>query len=116
MSNETIFDQITRLDTLISGDADYFLDFNICSLFIGYNDLKFNSIMGKRSDAVGAATMAGKLKYFIETVLTSNPEIEIYIMTLPEVVYPSHGISYKGKVADGWGALDLEGIDNGDML
>ena len=40
--------------------------------------------MGKRSDAVGAATMAGKLKYFIETVLTSNPEIEIYIMTLPK--------------------------------
>ena len=40
VSNETIFDQITRLDTLISGDADYFLDFNICSLFIGYNDFE----------------------------------------------------------------------------
>lgn len=85
VSADNLANQIVDLDALIVGDANYFDDFDVCLLHIGVNDYNSHVVLGSLDDTSADATFIGQLKDFIEIVQTSNPEIEIYIVTPPEM-------------------------------
>ena len=95
---DDLTDQIVVLDALISGDANYFDAFDIVLLHIGVNDFNYDNPLGDLDDASTDATFIGELKDFIETVLTSNPEVEIYLITPPET--DTVGLPYKSQNAN----------------
>ena len=84
VGGDKLSDQIVDLEALISGDANYFDDFDIVSLHIGVNDYASSIALGDLDDTSADATFIGQLKDFIEIVLTSNPSIEIYVITPTE--------------------------------
>ncbi len=97
--------QKTVLDGLIAGNANYFDDFDIVSILLGANDFAGNWALGTFYSAKTDANVAGYIKYFIETILTSNPNIKLYIMTSTEG--NGMGVTYKAANSLGWTLNDL---------
>jgi lysophospholipase L1-like esterase len=108
---DNILNQSEDLDALILGDSSYFLGFDICSIFLGYNDVRYSIELGKRNATVNSESYAGKLKHFIEVLKTSNPKLEIYIITPPEINQSGGGaFTYRDKNGNGWGMVDLRDL------
>jgi lysophospholipase L1-like esterase len=81
VSGNTISQQVTVLDNLISGNSTYFSDKDIVTILLGANDYVQNTVIGNLNDASNANTYAGKLKYMIETIQTNNPAINLYLLS-----------------------------------
>ena len=84
VSGNKIDAQLAVLDALIAGTPTYFNTYDICSLLVGVNDYANDTTLGAVTDTAASATFAGYLMDFIETVLTTKPTIQLYIMTFPE--------------------------------
>jgi hypothetical protein len=110
VSGAMISNQSAKIDSILSATPTYFKNFNIASLLIGVNDWSGATYpLGTRDDAAGTASFAGYLKHIIESILTSNPNIQLYIMTPTEantVSVPFHGVN-----AHGWSLKDLSNLD-----
>ena len=81
VSGDLIADQTDDLATLISGTPTYFEDKAMVSLMAIYNTWTGDYALGVSTDSTATASYCGKLKYFIETVLTSNKFSRIVLMT-----------------------------------
>jgi lysophospholipase L1-like esterase len=100
VSGNTISQQSTKLDSILTATPTYFNAFNICSILIGINDFAGSTTLGNYSDTAGQATYAGYMRHMIESILTANPKIELYIMTPPEA--DGAGVAYKATNSAGW--------------
>lgn len=105
ISGATIKKQSLVLDSIIAATPAYFTNFNVASLLIGVNDFALSKQLGTREDLSTDTTYAGFLKHFIETILTSNPNIDLYIMTPPEG--NSIAVPYRSVNSAGWTLKDL---------
>lgn len=107
VGGNTLKQQLTALDLLLAGDPNYFGNngFNICSLLIGANDFYNNVDLGTPNDLRTDNTFAGQLKDFIQKVLTSRPEIDLYIITPTNANIAE--ITYKSATLKGWTFRDM---------
>lgn len=99
----------TMVDTLknnLIANPTLFQSFDIFSLHIGVNDFAASDRpLGDINSAVEADNIAGQLKYFIETVLTNNPMIKMFIITPPEA--DGGGVAYQSTNSQGWTLRDM---------
>lgn len=104
VSGAFIGSQISVLESLISANPNYFQDFEICSILLGVNDCAGGAPLGHRNSLNTETNYAGYLKKFIETILTSNKKIKLYVLTPPEA--NGRGMLYKASPY-GWSLRDL---------
>lgn len=99
------------LDALLAVNSDYLDDFDIITLLVGVNDYYWSVPLGDPDPVyVDTSTYAENLRYFIETVLTANPNVELYIMTPPEAGGGTSGITYKADNSAGYSLKDMASL------
>lgn len=99
VSGDKILDQLNDLDTILAGTPAYFNAYDICSLHIGINDYAADTDLGAITDTAASATYAGYLMDFIETVLSSKEDIQLYIMSFPDA--NGGGVTYEAANGNG---------------
>jgi len=85
-SGWTIINIVGRLNSDLS-DPNYLDDVDIMTLQFGLNDMSSNLTLGTKDDTVMQASVAGYMKYFIETVGTTNGAIRLFVVT-PVIAWP----------------------------
>lgn len=102
-----IADMVDTLDARIAANFAYLNLFDIISLHVGVNDFANGSIpLGTINSTVGDGSYAGQLMYFIQTALSNNPSIKMYIITPPEA--NGAGVAYHGTNSPaGWTLNEL---------
>ena len=81
VGGDTISDQVDDLDALLSSSPNHFNNTTLLSLMAIYNSYNNGYALGSASDSTATASYCGKLKYFIETVLTANKFVSFVLMT-----------------------------------
>jgi hypothetical protein len=97
--------QLAVLKAQLSSTPTYLNTFNIMSLLVGVNDFAGSYPLGSRNSLKTDLNYAGYLKDFIETALTANPSIELYLMTPCEA--NGAGVTYRATNGAGWTLRDL---------
>jgi len=103
-----IFSTVDKLKADLISTPTFLNDVNIASLLIGTNDFGGGvTVLGDINSTVDGSTFSGKLKYFIQTVLTANPNIKLYVCTPTE---RNDGGKYKTNSPQGWTLQDLRNL------
>jgi hypothetical protein len=106
VSGNRFYQQSAKLDSILSANPTYFNSFNIASILLGVNDFAASDSLGTVNDSSNRTTCAGYLKHMIESILSANPNIELYVMTPPEA--NGAGVLYHATNSAGWTLTDLE--------
>ena len=81
VGGDRIYEQTDDLDALLLATPTHFDDKALVSFLCIYNTWNTDYALGTSSDSTATASYCGKLKYFIETVLTANPLTKLVLMT-----------------------------------
>ena len=102
---DRIQDQLAILKSNLTSNPNYLNGFDILSVLVGVNDFAGSYLLGSRKSLKTDLNFAGYLKDFIETALTANPNIQIYLMTPTEA--DGNGALYNEVNLAGWSLREL---------
>jgi len=108
VSGNTIAQQSTILDALLTSDPNALDTIAYVVILVGANDYAANTAIGTVSSVVNGATYAGKLRHMIETIYSANTAIQVFVVTPPEGF--GNGVNYKTANAAGWTIKDLSSV------
>jgi lysophospholipase L1-like esterase len=92
--------QLVVIQGQIAGDANFFQNYDIVSIHLGINDYAGNITLGSITSAPSDANISGYLKSMIELILTSNPSVQLFVITPTEA--NGAGVVYKATNTAGY--------------
>lgn len=101
-NGQTMAYQSKNNSTYIVGKTIDYKSYDLVTIFIGTNDFRYNKKLGeiKESGSVNfdEATFTGGYQLLIEKILTSNPGIDLVLITPPQRIRDGYDINFTNEV------------------
>lgn len=102
INGQTMAYQTKNTSTYNLGKAIDYTNYDLATIFIGTNDFRYNKSIGKINESGSSkfdeATFSGSYQLLIEHILSSNPNIDLVLITPPQRVKDGYDINFTNEV------------------
>lgn len=100
-NGHTMAYQPQNKSTYTVGKLVNYKEYDLATIFIGTNDFRYNKKLGKikesGSNGFDKTTFTGAYQLLIETILSSNPYIDLVLITPPQRIHDGYDISFTNE-------------------